>query len=77
VRVAPGSAHDRFVLGVVSRVVGVKQHPSSLELSQHPRLHAAGHLRDLALGGRPSEQLDGRDHTGGSLSDPTFLAEAS
>jgi len=45
-----GAADDRFVLGFVSRVVGVTQHASSLEFSKHARLHATGHLRDLALG---------------------------
>jgi hypothetical protein len=43
-----GAADHRFVLGLVSRVVGVTQHASSLQLSQHARLHATGHLRELA-----------------------------
>ena len=54
-----GAAHHRLVLGLVSRVVGVTQHASSLQLSQHARLYATGHLRDLALGGSPGLGKDG------------------
>ena len=54
-----GAADDRFVLGFVSRVVGVTQHASSLEFSKHARPHATGHLRDLALGGRARLGKDG------------------
>ena len=95
------------MLGLVCRVVRVTQHTSSLQLSQHARLYATGHLSDFALRGcpglgkdgsvavvvvhaveheqvsmgiqieGPTEELDGRDHPRGSLSDATFLAEAS
>jgi hypothetical protein len=54
-----GATDHRFVLGLVSRVVGVTQQASSLELSQHARLHATGHLRDLALGWSPGLGKDG------------------